>query len=80
MSICVQNESAGRGINPLLNYKISDETKLKAFTDNKLNVARMMIALFDKVENTVGKEENAGYLHFSPFPTVFSRVLSFKVI
>ena len=80
MSICVQNKSAGRDFNPLPNDKISDETKLKAFANKKLNVARMMIALFNRVENTVGKEENAGYLHFSPFPTVFSRVLFFKVI
>ena len=31
----------------------------------------MMISLFDRVENTVGKGENAG--HLSPLPTVFSK-------
>ena len=30
-------------------------TKLKGFADNKLNVAKMMISLFDGIENTVGK-------------------------
>ena len=31
----------------------------------------MMISLFDRVENTVGKEENAGYQHFLLFPLCF---------
>ena len=39
-------------------------TKLRAFADNKLNIAEMMIFLLDRVENTVGKGENAGYQHF----------------
>ena len=33
-------------------------TKLKAFADDKLKVAK--ISLFDRVENTVEKEKNAG--------------------
>ena len=45
-------------INSLPNDKILDETKLKAFADDKLNVAKTMIPLFDKVENTIGKGEN----------------------
>ena len=44
----------------LTNNKILDVNKLKAFADNKLYVAKMIISLFDKVENTVGKGENAG--------------------
>ena len=32
-----------------------------------------MIFLYDRVENIVGKGENAGYQHFSPFPTMFSK-------
>ena len=55
-------------------------TKLKAFADVKLNIARVMISLLDRVENTVGKGENAGYQHFSPFPTVFSKAFFFRVI
>ena len=46
-------------------------TKLKAFADDKLNVAKMTISLFDRVENTVGKGENAGYRHFLLFPQCF---------
>ena len=48
-------------------------TKLKAFADNKLDVAKMKISLFDRVENTVGKGENAGYQHFLLFPQCFSK-------
>ena len=36
-------------------------TKLKAFADDELSVARMMNSLIDREENTVGKGENAGY-------------------
>ena len=41
--------------------KILDRTKLKAFADDNLNAAKMTFSLFDRVENTVGKGENAGY-------------------
>ena len=47
--------------NSLPNSKILDVTKFKAFTDNKLNVAKIMISLLDRTENTVGKGKNAGY-------------------
>ena len=48
------------GLNPLSNVKILDMTKLKAFVDDKIKVAKMRISLFDRVDNTVGKGENAG--------------------
>ena len=41
--------------NPLQNDKFLDVTKLKAFQDDRLNVAKMRISLFDRAENTVGK-------------------------
>ena len=34
-----------------------DVTKLKAFADDKLEVAKWMISFIDRVENTVGKGE-----------------------
>ena len=60
-----------RMINPLPNDKILDMTKLKAFTDVKLNVDKMTISLIDRVENTKGKGENAGYQHFLLSLSVF---------
>ena len=66
-------------VNPLPNNKILNVTKLKAFADDKSNVTKMMISLYDREENTMGKEENAGYHHFLLFP-VFFKTLFFKVI
>ena len=57
--------------NPLSNDRILDATKLKALADNKLNGAKMVISLFDKVKNTVRKEENAVYQHFILFQHCF---------
>ena len=48
-------------------------TKLKAFADDKVNVAQMMISVFDRVENNVRKGENAGYQHFLLFPQCFQK-------
>ena len=57
----------------LPNDKILHMTKLKAFEDDKINVAQMMISVFDRVGNIVGKGENRGYRHFLLFPpAVFS--------
>ena len=53
------------------NGKILDWSKLKAFADDKVNLADMMISLSDRVENIVGKGENAGYQHFLLFPQCF---------
>ena len=59
--------------NPLQNNKILDMNKLKAFADDKLNIAKMTISLFDRVEKPVGKGENAGYQHFLLFPQGFPK-------
>ena len=34
----------------------------------------MIISVFDRVENIVGKGENAGYQHFLLFPQCFGKV------
>ena len=65
--------------NPFPHNKILDQTKLKAFGDNKLNVTKMIISAFDRVENIVGKGEIACTSNFllvqaiSAFPTMFSK-------
>ena len=38
-----------------------------------------MLSLCYRLENIVGKGENAGYQHFSPFPTMFSKGFFLKV-
>ena len=57
----------------LPNGKILDWSKLKAFADDKTNVAEMLYSLSDRVENMVGKGENAGYQHFLLFPHCFQK-------
>ena len=49
-------------------------TILKAFADDRINVAQMMITACDRVENIVGKGENAGYQDFLLFPQCFQKV------
>ena len=34
----------------------------------------MIISVFDRIENIVGKGENARYEHFLPFPQCFEKV------
>ena len=63
--------------NALPNDKILDLSKFKAFADDTRNVAKMMIYVFDRAENIVGKGENAGYQHFLLFPQCFQKALSF---
>ena len=53
--------------------KILDESKLKVFADNKIKVAKIKTFVFDRVENTVEKEENVGYQQFLLFPRCFQR-------
>ena len=59
---------ATQAFNSLPNNNIFDMIKLKTFAVNKLNVAIVMNSLFDRVESTLGKGENAGYQHFLLFP------------
>ena len=59
--------------NSLPKDKIFKVIKLKTFVDDEIDVAQMMISVFDRVEKIIGKEENAGYQQFSPFPTMFSK-------
>ena len=46
-------------------------SELKAFTGEKLNINIMMISVFDRVDNIVGKGENAGTQHFLLFQKCF---------
>ena len=61
----------------LLNDKILDVTKLKPLADDNLNVAKMKISLIDRVEDTLGKKENAGYLLSLLFQQCFPKSFTF---
>ena len=60
-------------LNSLPNNKILDWFRLKAFADNKLNVAKIMISPYGRVENSV---RTCWLSAFSSFPhNVFKRLL-----
>ena len=61
-------------VNSLPNDKILDCTNLEAFAFGKFIMAKMVICVSDRVENFVGKGENAGYQHFLLFPQYFQKL------
>ena len=66
--------------NSLPNDKILDLSKLKAFADDILNVNQKLKFASGRVENIVGKGENAGYQHFLLFPQGFQKASSSGVV
>ena len=56
------------------NDKILVQTKLKALADDKIKVTEKMKFLLKRVENIVGKGENAVHQHFSFFHNVLKRI------
>ena len=60
-------------VNSLPNNKFLDWSKLKAFADNKIKLAEKLQFDLGRVENIVGKGENAGYQHFLLFLQCFQK-------
>ena len=60
-------------VNSIRNSKILHNSILKAFADNKINMAKKLKFSFGRVENNVANEENAGYQHFLLFPQYFQK-------
>ena len=58
----------------LPNDKILDESKFKEYADFKIIVIQNLKFTFGRVENTVGKGENAGYQHFLNFPQCLQKL------
>ena len=69
------SKSLEEGINSLPNNKILDWSKFKAFADDNVNVNKELKFDMGRVENIVGKEENAGYQHFLLYPQCFKSLL-----
>ena len=61
----------------LPNNKFIDWSKSKAFADDKLNLAENLKFVLGRVEDIVGKGENAGHQHFLLFRQCFQKA-SFK--
>ena len=54
--------------------KILDWSKLKTYADDKINVILKVKFVLGRIENIVGKGENAGYQHFLLFPLCSQKV------
>ena len=67
--------------NSLPNVKILDQSKLKAFKDDKFNVAAKLKFVLRRVENIMGGE-TAGYQHFLLFfqKASFLRLLKVGIV
>ena len=57
----------------MYNKNISDWTKLKTFADDKINLNKISKLALGRVENIVGKGENAGNQHFLLFQQCFQK-------
>ena len=70
MKMCEQERSIMTGI--ILNSLPKDIflgwSKMKALSDVKINVTEELKLVLGKLENIMGKGENAGYQHFLLFP------------
>ena len=62
-------------LNPLSDNKILDWSKLKAFTDDKIKLAKMMIFVFERSENPKEKGENTVTI-FSFSHNIFKRLIT----
>ena len=59
--------------NSLPNDEVLGLSKLKSFADDKSNVTQNLKFVFRRVENIVGKGENAGDQHFLLFLQCFQK-------
>ena len=66
-------------LNSLPNDKILDQSKLKAFADDKICYRKMEI-WFGKGRKHCGKRRKCWLPAFSPFPTMFSKGFLYRVI
>ena len=56
---------------PLPNDKILDRSKMKDLAENKIYMTQKLNFVLGRLENIVGKGENAGHQHFLLFPQCF---------
>ena len=60
--------------NSLPDNKILAWSNMKAFANDKIHVTETLTLVLGRVENIVGKGENAGYQHFLLFTQSFQKV------
>ena len=62
----------------MLFYGASTISKLKISLDDEFDMAKITEFALDIERTVLGKGENAGYQHFSPFPKLFSKAFFLK--
>ena len=67
-------------LNSFPNDKILAKTKLKAFADDKFDMAEKLKFVLEMVEKHHGKRRKCWLPAFSPFPTMFSKGLFPRVV
>ena len=70
-------------VNSLPHDKILDQSKLKAIADYEIKMTQKLKMVVERLKNTVGKGENAGYKHFLLFLRCFQKATlseSLKVV
>ena len=72
MRFATYNESE-RCINSLTYDKIFYQSEFKAISDDNINRTKKLKLVYGRVENIVGKGENAGNQHFLLFPQCFQK-------
>ena len=63
----------GNGLTLYKTTNFLDWSKLKGFTDDKINEGEKFKFVLERLENSVEKGENAGYQHFLLFPQCFQK-------
>ena len=64
----------------LPNNKILDQSKFKEFVDERIDETEKLKFVLGRIENIVGKGENAGYQHFLLFPQCFHKAFCTRSI
>ena len=57
---------------PMIKFSVD----ISSSADDKLNLTQNVKVVFHRIENIVGKEENAGYQHFLLFPQCFHKAFT----
>ena len=60
-------------VKPFTKRQMLDWSKLKVLADNKINVTKKFKFGLERIENVVGKGENAGFQQFLLFPQCFQK-------
>ena len=73
-------QKISESVNSITHDNILDWIKFIAYADNKFDVANLILSVFVKIENIVGKGENDGHQYFLLFPQCFQKHSLFLII